>query len=1596
MEKQSYLSKSRYLLLFLFALIVGSGTAWGDTLTENFDGDLPTGWSVVGATHGSDRARNDSGKSIYTSSKSSPSSYYLVTEELEGSVTFYWRTYGTGSGSVNGQVIIYEYSGSVGSQIAATATMKSSTWTSATLSLGDYKGQVAIGLLYACIDDLTYTQMEAVSGPGFAVKDGSSTLTSPYAYSFGLATAGTTKVFTLSNPGTEATPIAVDVTGANGFTAAVEGNATSIPAGGQKTLTITMPDATASGSIVVTPTGAGLSAFTFNVSGTLRNPNKVCLDFAGGTMPEGWTSVQTGSYSSYSWTAATGYIGTSGTSASYTHAFTSPKLVFAKDEVVMFKSARYNDKDYWGDSYTSSLTVEYSLNGTEWTAIGSAFTDDSYGVWTQRSVTIPVDGVQYIRFNGYDICLTEIYGGQLPVEPRNLAVSKSGTSATLTWTTNGTETDWQVYTNTSSSAISGDITPINVSTTPSYEFTGLAVNTTHYAWVRSKLSDTPTYSDWKQISFYMGYTAATPSSVDGNGISNITFGTGTEVVNYNTSKNPYYQDNSAQIGGVAAGTTANVDITYATGYGYGTVIWVDWNQNYEFEESEVVYTGESAGDNPTTLHASFDISISQPIGSYRMRIAGADSYFNNFINGGAYSAAYPIVNSTYAVAHDYTLKVNEAPSVMTPTALTKNSVTATTANLGWTENGDATAWQIALGTTSEFDPDGVTPIDANANPFTLTGLTQETTYYAYVRAKKGGDTSDWSNKIDFTTPNAKPSAVVVAAGDNYAKFSWTANAGETAWQIKYSTTASFNPASEGTLQAVTTNPYTLTGLVPETTYYAYLRADLGGGNYSDWTAKQTIETGFSHELTVNAGSDTNDAVPFKGYNGDSSSQGDGQFIIPASQLAGMNGGKIKSITFYTNNAPSWSSAGTSSYTVYLKEVDNTEFTSTAFVDWASLTEVFVGEATITNKQLVIDLATPYNYTGKSLLVGFKETTVKGWATTTWLGVSTSTNCAVQNNSVVAYSQFLPKTTFNYETVTGPRLAVSTDALDYGELNQSSTAEDKQKTFTISNTGVAELTGLSVAVTGTGYSVSALPRTNITTEGANATPIELTVTLAPTTSGTYNGEVTVSAAGQPDKVINLSATYVADPLMGVFNDELATEAATTGQTINFGYVEAAPTYTCYIKNTGAGTLDVAVTDGGFTVSPASASLAAGEQQAFTITPNVANADATVTFAGTNNDGGAEIGTFSVTLQGTVMPLTTTFFEGFAYAAGEETPDATTTELPGWVINNNTANIKFYHSNIYYYASSTETANVITPKLHVTGTSDVLRVSAYTAYNYSSSKLIISYSADKVNWTVAATKTGDSDFDGKTYVTKEFEISGIPEGNYFFKIEMCDVAVDYFYGFSSTLSTLALNENSAPSLTSGVYDVTLNRSFVEGWNTICLPFAVTDIEGVFGDGVKIYGFDSKNDDNLRFTSVDETVAGTPYLIKMPAAKSDAIVMNNVSVSDAAAGTVEQSSIILHGSYAPMAAGTLTGCYGVNSENQIAPANGSTTMKGFRAYFSGSVAGARISVFDETTGITTVYGADKLFGNDNRVYNLKGQHVENAKKGIYIVNGKKVVIK
>ena len=82
-----------------------------------------------------------------------------------------------------------------------------------------------------------------------------------------------------------------------------------------------------------------------------------------------------------------------------------------------------------------------------------------------------------------------------------------------------------------------------------------------------------------------------------------------------------------------------------------------------------------------------------------------------------------------------------------------------------------------------------------------------------------------------------------------ATLSWTESGSATAWQVSYSTTASFDPA-DGTIVDVDANPGTITNLAQQsTTYYAYVRANCGGGDYSDWTATTVT-------ITTIAGNDT--------------------------------------------------------------------------------------------------------------------------------------------------------------------------------------------------------------------------------------------------------------------------------------------------------------------------------------------------------------------------------------------------------------------------------------------------------------------------------------------------------------------------------------------------------------------------------------------------------------------------------------------------------------------------------------------------------------------------------------------------------------------
>ena len=1217
--------------------------------------------------------------------------------------------------------------------------------------------------------------------------------------------------------------------------------------------------------------------------------------------------------------------------------------------------------------------------------------------------------------------------------PTALASSGETTSAaTISWTAGSSETAWEL-----SYSVNSDFSAsIEVTTdATSKELTGLTANTTYYVKVRANYGG-DNYSAWTDAITFKTLQVATDASNYSDDFEtsnnwNLINGTQTNAWAWGTaakkdgSKGLYVSNDGGTTNAYSGSSTvyASQLFSFAAGDYIVSYDWLCKGEKSAWGEASYDYLRVFLVPAATELTAgsgSFSYS-GQPTGWISIddgaALVNESTWQHKSVNISIPSNTnYNVVfawtsdgsggDNPPAAIDNFAIRLNDTPN---PTSLAVTDITAHAGTLGWTSTDNT--WEVYHSTSSATPAVDQTPTASpNTNSYTFTGLDAETKYYVWVRSVSKTNASwksDWVG-TNFTTevaavaPTGLTASSITATG---ATLSWTAGADETKWDLVYGTVNDAESLSNTKEEINTTPTKVLTGLTAETTYYAFVRAKKGE-EVSSWVNISFFPTA-TVQLTVNDGEATNQYV-INGYYCDNYQKT--EYIIPKTDLTTVDGGVIKSMRLYISTPAN--KAFTSTFKVFLKETENTTIDS--YEGYVDGDVVYTGTFDATGSVLDIVFDDDYEYNGGNLLVGIYNTT-KGVYTSSgtpkFYGKSSTGSLVSGYNSVLAsvsatQQNFLPKTTFTYLPVTGAKMQINKTAIDFGSV----TSLPQNETFTISNSkGIADLTHIAVAITGTNaaaYSVSALPRTTITTTGETAADIELTVTFDPAAGGTYNdATITINADDQDEKTIALTGTYVANPVMGVFNDVDATDAATTGETINFGYAEEAPVYTYYIKNTGAGTLDVAVTNGGFTVSPAEVSLAAGAKQAFTITPNVANADATVTFTGKNHDGGAAIGTFTVTLQGTVMPLTTTFFEGFNYATGDATPDATTTELDGWEINNPDGvdkTIKFYQGKIYYYASSTETANVVTPKLRVSGTSDELRISAYTAYTYASSKLIISYSADKTNWVVAATKTGKSDFDGNTYTLKDFVISGIPEGSYYFKIEMCDVAVNHFYGFSTSHpAAVALNESSTPSLEDNVVrDVTLTRNFIAGWNTICLPFAVaaSDMESKFGAGVKLYDCTGFSENVLSFEQVNTgIVAGKPYLIYVANAIADPITFWNATISATAPVNTVLSGVTFHGTFAPIAAGgVLTGKYGISKVGRIAKANSATHMNGFRGYLEGELSSARISIFDETTGISRIYDANEVFGKDAKVYNLSGQKVENAKKGVYIVNGRKVVVK
>jgi len=95
--------------------------------------------------------------------------------------------------------------------------------------------------------------------------------------------------------------------------------------------------------------------------------------------------------------------------------------------------------------------------------------------------------------------------------------------------------------------------------------------------------------------------------------------------------------------------------------------------------------------------------------------------------------------------------ITTACDIQAPTNLTATTITSVSADLGWTENGNSTVWDIELGTQG-FSPAGTpTANNVTSNPYMYTGLSATTAYDYYVRSNCSTSNSAWVGPFAFTT-----------------------------------------------------------------------------------------------------------------------------------------------------------------------------------------------------------------------------------------------------------------------------------------------------------------------------------------------------------------------------------------------------------------------------------------------------------------------------------------------------------------------------------------------------------------------------------------------------------------------------------------------------------------------------------------------------------------------------------------------------------------------------------------------------------------------------------------------------------------------------
>ena len=311
-------------------------------------------------------------------------------------------------------------------------------------------------------------------------------------------------------------------------------------------------------------------------------------------------------------------------------------------------------------------------------------------------------------------------------------------------------------------------------------------------------------------------------------------------------------------------------------------------------------------------------------------------------------------------------------------------------------------------------------------------------------------------------------------------------------------------------------------------------------------------------------------------------------------------------------------------------------------------------------------------------------------------------------------------------------------------------------------------------------------------------------------------------------------------------------------------------------------------------------------------------------------------------------------------------------PGWTTSGSVARVTRNQNYAVKLAIADAGGSITTPVITGLGTTAKL---SFKTMGFSSSEKSISIIG--TNCTVSPTSFDD--LSSSTYTEKNVTITGIGNNS---KITF------------STVKNMRVYIDDIIITPKATVDVKLSAT---GYASYCSPFAldltptedytawiVTGTSGTTVTFEKILG---------------KVAAGTPFIIYNSAKAGDTVELPIIDDDDT--GIAAVAGNMLQGTLSPTYVSTVDGDYtnfGLSNGSFLKINNG--VMKANKAYLpiltSNLPSGVRLNIVfeEEITGVAEVRSQmEEVRGT---VYNLNGQKVEKPSKGMYIMNGKKVIFK